>query len=51
MPSDNSDSSKKVRYNIKEDNVEWEEKEVDIYESVDAVGDDHTDIQSHERGK
>nr|QHC33952.1 dectin-2 [Lutjanus peru] len=46
------DLSKKVRYNRKEqeDEVEWEEREVDIYESADAVGHDHTDVQSHEGG-
>ncbi|XP_051245557.1 CD209 antigen-like protein A isoform X2 [Dicentrarchus labrax] len=46
------DLSKKVRYNrkVKEDNVEWEEREVVIYESADAIRDDQTDFQSREGG-
>ncbi|XP_049457419.1 CD209 antigen-like protein C isoform X1 [Epinephelus fuscoguttatus] len=46
------DLSKKVRYNreVQEDKVEWEERQVDIYESTDAIGNNHTDIQSLEGG-
>nr|XP_033493059.1 C-type lectin domain family 4 member E-like [Epinephelus lanceolatus] len=46
------DLSKKVRYNrqVQEDTVEWEERQVDIYESTDAIGNNHTDIQSLEGG-
>ncbi|XP_049458111.1 CD209 antigen-like protein E isoform X1 [Epinephelus fuscoguttatus] len=46
------DLSKKVRYNrqVQEDTVEWEERQVDIYENTDAIGNNHTDIQSHEGG-
>ncbi|XP_051245548.1 C-type lectin domain family 12 member B-like isoform X9 [Dicentrarchus labrax] len=46
------DLSKKVRYNrkVKEDNVEWEEREVVIYESADAIRDDQTDFQSSKGG-
>ncbi|XP_031168896.1 C-type lectin domain family 12 member B-like [Sander lucioperca] len=45
------DMSKKVRYNrhVQEDK-EWEEREVEIYESTDAIGDYHTDNQSHGGG-
>ncbi|XP_039907923.1 CD209 antigen-like protein C isoform X2 [Simochromis diagramma] len=32
------DLSKKVRYSRKEDGAEWEQREVDIYESADAGG-------------
>ncbi|XP_076735421.1 uncharacterized protein LOC112430194 [Maylandia zebra] len=32
------DLSKKVRYSRKEDGAEWEQREVDIYESTDAAG-------------
>ncbi|XP_026011693.1 CD209 antigen-like protein E [Astatotilapia calliptera] len=32
------DLSKKVRYSRKEDGAEWEQREVDIYESADAAG-------------
>ncbi|XP_067370593.1 CD209 antigen-like protein C [Channa argus] len=44
--------SKKVRYNrkVEEDGGEWEEREVDIYESTDVIRDDVTDIQSQEEG-
>ncbi|KAF3707004.1 C-type lectin domain family 12 member B [Channa argus] len=44
------DFSKKVRYNrkVEEDGGEWEEREVDIYESTDDIRDDVTDIQSQE---
>ncbi|XP_031155967.2 C-type lectin domain family 6 member A-like [Sander lucioperca] len=46
------DMSKKVRYNrnVQEDKEEWEEREVEIYEAVDAIGDDHTDNQPHGGG-
>ncbi|XP_031155964.1 CD209 antigen-like protein E [Sander lucioperca] len=46
------DVSKKVRYNrnVQEDKEEWEEREVEIYEAVDAIGDDHTDNQPHGGG-
>ncbi|XP_050925037.1 CD209 antigen isoform X5 [Lates calcarifer] len=46
------DLSKKVRYNrkVEEDGAEWEEREVNIYESTDRMGDDHTDLQSQEGG-
>ncbi|KAL7382709.1 hypothetical protein ABVT39_026840 [Epinephelus coioides] len=46
------DLSKKVRYNrqVQEDTVEWEERQVDIYENTDAIGNNDTDIQSHEGG-
>ncbi|KAL7382277.1 hypothetical protein ABVT39_019905 [Epinephelus coioides] len=46
------DLSKKVRYNrqVQEDTVESEERQVDIYESTDAIGNNDTDIQSHEGG-
>ncbi|XP_038580056.1 CD209 antigen-like protein E [Micropterus salmoides] len=46
------DFSKKVRYNrkVQEDNVEWEERTVAIYESTDDIRDDHTDLQSHDGG-
>ncbi|XP_039675700.1 CD209 antigen-like protein E isoform X2 [Perca fluviatilis] len=46
------DVSKKVRYNrnVQEDKEEREEKEVEIYESVDAIGDYHSDNQSHGGG-
>ncbi|XP_078137199.1 C-type lectin domain family 12 member B-like [Sander vitreus] len=42
------DMSKKVRYNrtVQKDKEEWEEREVEIYESTDAIRDDHTDNQS-----
>ncbi|KAL7381962.1 hypothetical protein ABVT39_014235 [Epinephelus coioides] len=44
------DLSKKVRYNrqVQEDTVESEERQVDIYENTDAIGNNDTDIQSHE---
>ncbi|XP_067337720.1 C-type lectin domain family 12 member B-like [Channa argus] len=44
--------TKKVRYNrkVEEDGGEWEEREVDIYESADVIRDDGTDIQSQEEG-
>ncbi|XP_034747466.1 CD209 antigen-like protein E isoform X6 [Etheostoma cragini] len=44
--------SKKVRYkrNVQEDKGEWEEREVEIYESTDAIRDDHADNQSHGAG-
>lgn len=47
------DFSKKVRSNREEqeDNVKREEREVDIYESVATIGDDQTDVQSHEGGE
>ncbi|XP_044027305.1 C-type lectin domain family 12 member B-like isoform X4 [Siniperca chuatsi] len=40
--------SKKVRYNrkVQEDKAEWKEREVDIYESAEALRDDHTDFHS-----
>ncbi|XP_050925029.1 C-type lectin domain family 4 member M isoform X2 [Lates calcarifer] len=46
------DLSKKVRYNrkVEEDGAEWEEREVNIYESTDRMGDNHTDLQSQEGG-
>ncbi|XP_042362340.1 CD209 antigen-like protein E isoform X3 [Plectropomus leopardus] len=46
------DLSKKVRYirDVQEDKIDWEEREVDIYESTDTIGDDHADIQSHKEG-
>ncbi|XP_032364669.1 LOW QUALITY PROTEIN: asialoglycoprotein receptor 1-like [Etheostoma spectabile] len=46
------DMSKKVRYkrNVQEDRGAWEEREVEIYESTDAVRDDHADNQSHGAG-
>ena len=49
----NADMSKKVRYNrtVQEDKEEWEEREVEIYESTDVIRDDHTDNQSHGGGK
>ena len=49
----NADMSKKVRYNrtVQEDKGEWEEREVEIYESTDAIRDDHIDNQSHGGGK
>ena len=40
------DLSKKVRYTRKE---EWQENEVDIYESADDIG--IHDFQSHDGGK
>ncbi|XP_067370724.1 C-type lectin domain family 12 member B-like [Channa argus] len=45
-----SDIYTKVRYNreVEEDGGEWEEREVDIYESTDVIRDDVTDIQSQE---
>ncbi|XP_035849100.1 asialoglycoprotein receptor 1-like isoform X1 [Sander lucioperca] len=46
------DMSKKVRYKrtVQEDKGEWEEREVEIYESTDAIRDDHIDYQSHGGG-
>ncbi|XP_045914197.1 CD209 antigen-like protein D isoform X4 [Micropterus dolomieu] len=43
------DFSKKVRYNrkVQEDNMEWEERTVAIYESAYNIRNDHTDLQSH----
>ncbi|XP_070777296.1 C-type lectin domain family 6 member A-like [Enoplosus armatus] len=42
-----------MRYNrkVQEDKAEWEEREVDIYESADVIRDDHNDFQSHEGGQ
>ncbi|XP_037650092.1 oxidized low-density lipoprotein receptor 1-like isoform X1 [Sebastes umbrosus] len=44
------DLTKKVRYNRKVQDEEWEESEVVIYESADVIRDDHADIQSHKGG-
>lgn len=43
----------KVRYNrkVQEDKEDWQEMEVDIYESADSNGGDHTEFQSHQGGK
>ncbi|XP_039675570.1 CD209 antigen-like protein D [Perca fluviatilis] len=48
----NADMSKKVRYNrnVQKDKEKWEEREVVIYETPDAIRDDHIDNQSHGRG-
>ncbi|CAI5686307.1 unnamed protein product [Oreochromis niloticus] len=44
------DLSKKVRYSRKEqeDRGEWEQREVDIYESTDDIRDNNTNFQAHE---
>ncbi|KAI3358221.1 hypothetical protein L3Q82_003213 [Scortum barcoo] len=44
------DSSKKVRRDreMQEDKAEWQEMEVDIYESTDTIRDDHISFQSNE---
>ncbi|KAK9527130.1 hypothetical protein VZT92_015788 [Zoarces viviparus] len=39
------DLSKKVRYDRKVQEVDWEEREVDIYERADAIGDHRADTQ------
>ncbi|XP_025758151.1 CD209 antigen-like protein C isoform X1 [Oreochromis niloticus] len=46
------DLSKKVRYSRKEqeDRGEWEQREVDIYESTDDIRDNDTNFQAHEGG-
>ncbi|XP_028454181.1 CD209 antigen-like protein E [Perca flavescens] len=48
----NADMSKKVRYNrnVQKDKEKWEEREVVIYETPDAIRDDQTDNQSHGGG-
>lgn len=47
------DLSKKVRYNQKaqKEGAEWEENEVEIYQSADGVQDDYIDFHSQEGGK
>lgn len=47
------DLSKKVRYSRKEqeDGAEWEQREVDIYESADEIRDSYDHFQSQEGGK
>ncbi|XP_061597413.1 CD209 antigen-like protein E isoform X2 [Cololabis saira] len=55
MPSNiysKPESSKKVRYNRneQEDGTGWDEREVDIYETVDDVGNNLT-VQSQEEGR
>ncbi|XP_076735429.1 snaclec coagulation factor IX-binding protein subunit A isoform X3 [Maylandia zebra] len=42
------DLSKKVRYSRKEDGAEWEQREVDIYESTDEIRDSYDHFQSQE---
>ncbi|XP_063321752.1 CD209 antigen-like protein C [Pelmatolapia mariae] len=42
------DLSKKVRYSRKEDGAEWEQREVDIYESTDVIRDTYDHFQSQE---
>ncbi|XP_026011692.1 CD209 antigen-like protein E [Astatotilapia calliptera] len=44
------DLSKKVRYSRKEDGVEWEQREVDTYESTDEIRDSYDHFQSQEGG-
>ncbi|XP_026011203.1 CD209 antigen-like protein E isoform X2 [Astatotilapia calliptera] len=44
------DLSKKVRYSRKEDGAEWEQREVDIYESTDEIRDSYDHFQSQEGG-
>ncbi|XP_039907920.1 CD209 antigen-like protein E [Simochromis diagramma] len=44
------DLSKKVRYSRKEDGAEWEQSEVDIYESTDEIRDSYDHFQSQEGG-
>nr|XP_024656167.1 CD209 antigen-like protein E isoform X2 [Maylandia zebra] len=44
------DLSKKVRYSRKEDGAEWEQREVDIYESTDEMRDSYDHFQSQEGG-
>ncbi|XP_019210912.1 CD209 antigen isoform X3 [Oreochromis niloticus] len=42
------DLSTKVRYSRKEDRAEWEQREVDIYESTDEIRDSYDHFQSQE---
>nr|XP_024654920.1 CD209 antigen-like protein E isoform X1 [Maylandia zebra] len=44
------DLSKKVRYSRKQDGAEWEQREVDIYESADEMRDSYDHFQSQEGG-
>uniref|UniRef100_A0A3P9DSF0 C-type lectin domain-containing protein n=1 Tax=Maylandia zebra TaxID=106582 RepID=A0A3P9DSF0_9CICH len=44
------DLSKKVRYSRKEDGAEWEQREVDTYESTDEIRDSYDHFQSQEGG-
>ncbi|XP_076735335.1 C-type lectin domain family 12 member B [Maylandia zebra] len=44
------DLSKKVRYSRKQDGAEWEQREVDIYESTDEMRDSYDHFQSQEGG-
>ncbi|XP_026011201.1 CD209 antigen-like protein E isoform X3 [Astatotilapia calliptera] len=44
------DLSKKVRYSRKQDGAEWEQREVDIYESTDEIRDSYDHFQSQEGG-
>ncbi|KAL3966384.1 C-type lectin domain family 4 member E [Sarotherodon galilaeus] len=44
------DLSKKVRYSRKEDGAEWEQREVDTYESADDIRDSYVHFQSQEGG-
>ncbi|XP_025758152.1 C-type lectin domain family 12 member B isoform X2 [Oreochromis niloticus] len=44
------DLSTKVRYSRKEDRAEWEQREVDIYESTDEIRDSYDHFQSQEGG-
>uniref|UniRef100_A0AAZ1Y0W7 C-type lectin domain-containing protein n=1 Tax=Oreochromis aureus TaxID=47969 RepID=A0AAZ1Y0W7_OREAU len=44
------DLSKKVRYSRKEDRAEWEQREVDIYESTDEIRDSYVHFKSEEGG-
>ncbi|XP_039461835.1 C-type lectin domain family 12 member B-like isoform X3 [Oreochromis aureus] len=44
------DLSTKVRYSRKEDRAEWEQREVDIYESTDEIRESYVHFQSQEGG-
>lgn len=47
------DLSKKVRYNqkVQKEGAEWEENEVEIYESAEGIQDDYIDFHSQQGGK
>ncbi|XP_070840918.1 CD209 antigen-like protein E [Chaetodon trifascialis] len=44
------DPSKMLKYKRGDEKAEWQEQEVEIYESVDAVGGDDAELDSHEAG-
>ncbi|XP_076610395.1 uncharacterized protein LOC143335116 [Chaetodon auriga] len=44
------DPLKKLKYSRRDEKAEWQEKEVEIYESVDAAGGDDAELDLHEAG-